>query len=110
ATFRRAILEVQQPPYGNHKAGQLAFGPDRYLYVGLGDGGSAGDPHRNGQDPATMLAKMLRIDVDHSEGGRAYAVPRDNPFVGRAGHLPEIWALGLRNPWRYSFAPDGKLV
>jgi glucose/arabinose dehydrogenase len=84
----------------NHNAGMLAFGPDGYLYVGTGDGGQGGDPRRNGQNLNALLGKMLRLDVD---GGEPYAVPRDNPFVGRADARPEIWAYGLRNPWRYSF-------
>lgn len=105
---RRLLTQVQ--PYQNHNAGQLAFGPDGMLYVGFGDGGFADDPHGNGQSPKTWLGKMLRIDVDRAEGGKAYAVPADNPFVGKAGWLPEIWALGLRNPWRYSFDPRGRLV
>jgi glucose/arabinose dehydrogenase len=93
------ILGVDQP-YPNHNGGNLVFGPDGYLYIGLGDGGSAGDPHGNGQNPNALLGKMLRIDVDH---GAPYAIPPDNPFVGRSGYRPEVWALGLRNPWRYSF-------
>ncbi|WP_373049535.1 PQQ-dependent sugar dehydrogenase [Vulgatibacter sp.] len=104
------ILLRQQQPYVNHNAGQLQFGPDGLLYVGFGDGGSAGDPQDNAQDPSTFLGKMLRIDVDGTEGEKPYAVPGDNPFVGREGWLPEIWALGLRNPWRYSFDPRGRLV
>jgi glucose/arabinose dehydrogenase len=84
----------------NHNAGMLAFGPDGYLYVGTGDGGAAGDPRGNGQNLNALLGKMLRLDVD---GGEPYAVPRDNPFIGRNDTRPEIWAYGLRNPWRYSF-------
>jgi glucose/arabinose dehydrogenase len=93
------ILSVDDP-YPNHNAGQLAFGPDGYLYVGLGDGGSGGDPHGNGQNPGALLGKMLRIDVD---GDLPYKIPDDNPFVGDDAFRPEIWAWGLRNPWRYSF-------
>jgi glucose/arabinose dehydrogenase len=95
------ILTVPQP-FANHNGGQLAFGPDGYLYIGMGDGGSAGDPLNNGQSTGTLLGKILRIDV---EGGTAlpYDVPPDNPFVGVAGYRPEIWALGMRNPWRLSF-------
>jgi glucose/arabinose dehydrogenase len=98
---RRDVLFVEQP-YANHNGGNLAFGPDGYLYIGLGDGGSGGDPHGNGQSLATLLGKMLRIDPVPS-GDRAYRIPADNPFVGRDGARPEIWAYGLRNPWRYSF-------
>jgi glucose/arabinose dehydrogenase len=92
------LLHVDQP-YANHNGGGLVFGSDGYLYIGLGDGGSAGDPQGNGQNPQTMLGKLLRIDVDH---GNPYATPPDNPFAGGGG-LPEIWAYGLRNPWRFSF-------
>jgi glucose/arabinose dehydrogenase len=101
ASSRREVLLVDQP-YSNHNGGNLAFGPDGYLYIGLGDGGSAGDPEGNAQSLSTMLGKMLRIDP-RPEGGEPYGIPRDNPFVGREGTLPEIWAYGLRNPWRYSF-------
>lgn len=109
AREKRVILEVAQP-YVNHNAGQLAFGPDGYLYIGLGDGGSAGDPHGHGQNLGVLLGKMLRIDVDRGDAGRPYAIPKDNPFIARAGARPEIWAYGLRNPWRYSFDPKGRLV
>jgi len=93
------ILEITQP-FGNHNGGQLQFGPDGYLYIGMGDGGSGGDPQNNAQNPGTLLGKMLRIDV---EGGVPYAIPGNNPFVGNPQVLDEIWALGLRNPWRFSF-------
>ncbi|GAA3706798.1 PQQ-dependent sugar dehydrogenase [Nonomuraea antimicrobica] len=98
ATARRDVL-VQDQPYANHNGGQLAFGPDGHLYIGLGDGGSAGDPEGNGQDLGTLLGKILRIDPR----GDPYEVPEDNPFTGRAGVRPEIWAYGLRNPWRFTF-------
>ena len=96
------VLEVLQP-YENHNGGVLQFGPDGYLYVGLGDGGSGNDPHGNGQNMKTFLGKFLRIDVDHRDEGKAYAVPKDNPFVGQADVLPEIWSSGWRNPWGYHF-------
>lgn len=92
------LLHVNQP-YPNHNGGGLAFGPDGYLYIGLGDGGSERDPQRTGQNLQTLLGKMLRIDVDH---GDSYTIPPDNPFINGGG-LPEIWASGLRNPWRFSF-------
>ena len=93
------LLTVNQP-FSNHNGGHIAFGPDGYLYIGMGDGGSGGDPQNNGQNPAALLGKMLRIDVS---GGGAYTVPADNPFVNTPGYEPEIWALGVRNPWRFSF-------
>ena len=99
---RREVLAVDQP-YSNHNGGHLAFGPDGFLYVGLGDGGSGGDPEDNAQDLGTLLGKMLRIDPRGGGGGRPYGVPSDNPFVGREEARPEVWAFGLRNPWRYSF-------
>jgi glucose/arabinose dehydrogenase len=96
------ILTVQQP-FPNHNGGQLAFGPDGYLYIGLGDGGSERDPGNRGQDLSTLLGKILRIDTESTPNAVGYRVPRDNPFVNRAGALHEIWAYGLRNPWRFSF-------
>jgi glucose/arabinose dehydrogenase len=99
----RAFVEQ---PFSNHNGGHLAFGPDGYLYIGLGDGGSAGDPLNNAQNPATLLGKMLRVDVNVPDADpRGYRVPSDNPFVDGApiAALGEIWAFGLRNPWRYSF-------
>jgi glucose/arabinose dehydrogenase len=94
----KRLLSVPQP-YPNHNGGQVAFGPDGYLYLGLGDGGSAGDPQGNGQSLDTLLGKILRMDVDN---GEPYAIPPDNPYAGGGGRV-EIWALGLRNPWRFSF-------
>lgn len=88
-------------PYPNHNGGSLAFGPDGYLYVGLGDGGSANDPLGAGQSLETLLGKLLRLDVDTADN--EYTIPADNPFVGTSGALSEIWAYGLRNPWRFSF-------
>ena len=102
---RSVILEVDQPA-ANHNGGMLAFGPDGYLYVGMGDGGGARDQYKNGQNPQTLLGKMLRLDVA-SAGAQAYAVPPDNPWVASDWNgqdvRDEIWALGLRNPWRFSF-------
>ena len=93
------VILTQEQPYSNHNGGQLAFGPDGYLYIGLGDGGSGGDPEGNGQSLTTFLGKLLRIDVS----GDGYSVPGDNPFVGVDDARPEIWAYGLRNPWRFGF-------
>jgi glucose/arabinose dehydrogenase len=111
---RRTVLTVTQPQ-PNHNGGQLAFGPDGYLYIGLGDGGAEGDvgpghaPGGNGQSLATLLGKILRIDPRPSADA-PYTVPSDNPFVGRFDARPEIWAYGLRNPWRFSFdGPTGDL-
>jgi glucose/arabinose dehydrogenase len=94
------ILTVPQP-FANHNGGQLAFGPDGYLYIGMGDGGSGGDPFNNAQNPGALLGKLLRIDVE--SGAVPYGVPPTNPFLGMISFRPEIWALGLRNPWRFSF-------
>jgi glucose/arabinose dehydrogenase len=94
------VLLTQMQPFTNHNAGDLEFGPDNYLYFGLGDGGAGGDRLEAGQDSMTLLGKMLRIDVDN---GSLYAIPPDNPFVNDANALDEIWAIGLRNPWRFSF-------
>jgi glucose/arabinose dehydrogenase len=95
----RNLLTITHREFGNHDGGQLQFGPDGYLYAGVGDGGGAGDPHNHGQALDTRLAKLLRIDPRH---GKRYSV-KGNPFVGRAGARKEIWAYGLRNPWRFSF-------
>ncbi len=97
---------VIDQPFDNHNGGHLAFGPDGYLYIGFGDGGSAGDPFNNAQNPRTLLGKMLRIDVNvPDDDPRGYRIPEDNPFVSGSpiSAMPEIWAFGLRNPWRYSF-------
>ena len=88
-----------------HNGGHLAFGPDGFLYIGMGDTGPQGDPRGNGQDLSTLLGKISRIDVDHAEGGRPYAIPVGNPYRDQAGALPEIWAIGFREPWRFAFDP-----
>ena len=104
-TFRtdeaRVVLEIEQP-YANHNGGDLTFGPDGMLYIGMGDGGSGGDPERRATDMSSLLGKLLRIDPTLADG-QAYSVPADNPFVGQEGAAPEIWSSGLRNPWRFSF-------
>jgi glucose/arabinose dehydrogenase len=100
------VLQFDQP-FSNHNGGQLAFGPDGYLYIATGDGGSGGDPNNNGQSLQTLLGKILRLDVNNPSGGRNYGIPFDNPFVG-TGNREEIFAYGLRNPWRFSFDPVTK--
>ncbi|MCX6125923.1 MAG: PQQ-dependent sugar dehydrogenase [Proteobacteria bacterium] len=106
----RVLIDVPDP-YPNHNGGQLAFGPDGYLYVGYGDGGWMNDPGRNGQNLKTLLGSMARIDVDEGASeSRPYGIPKDNPFLNKPGARPEIWAYGLRNPWRYSFSARGQLV
>ena len=97
--FNETIIMKLKQPYGNHNGGQIEFGPDGYLYIGLGDGGSANDPHNNAQDLTNLLGKILRIDVDKE----TYTIPKTNPFVNDDNALDEIWAYGLRNPWRFSF-------
>ncbi len=104
---RRTVL-TQTQPYANHNGGDIKFGPDGYLYIAFGDGGSGGDPDGNGQKLDTLLGKLLRIDPS---GGEPYAIPADNPFVDDANARDEIWAYGLRNPWRFSFdAGTGDLL
>ncbi len=94
------ILLTQEQPYSNHNGGNLVIGPDGFLYIGFGDGGSGGDPQGNAQNPETLLGKMVRIAVQNQD---SYGVPETNPFASGSGGRPEIWAMGLRNPWRFSF-------
>mgnify|MGYP000272676630 CR=1 FL=1 len=100
-----AVLQIEQPA-SNHNGGMVAFGPDGYLYIGMGDGGGGGDRYGNGQNPETLLGKMLRLDVT-SDPAQPYTIPADNPWLtadwNGADVRDEIWAVGLRNPWRYSF-------
>ena len=109
----RIIMEIEQP-YKNHNGGSLVFGPDGFLYIGLGDGGFRGDPENRAQNLTTLLGKMLRINVDQKDTGLEYAIPRDNPFLPKKGSRtsarPEIFASGLRNPWKYSFDNKGRLI
>ena len=102
STSEQIIMEISQP-YANHNGGQLQFGPDGYLYIGMGDGGSAGDPLNQGQDPSTLLGALLRVNVGDDD---PYAIPEDNPFFALSSIRNEIWATGLRNPWRFSFDRD----
>ena len=100
------VLQYDQPE-GNHNGGHISFGPDGYLYIASGDGGGGGDPYDNGQDPSTLLGNILRIDVDGASNGNNYAVPPDNPFVDNdQDYREEVFAYGLRNPWRFSFDSD----
>lgn len=101
ANSEEPIITIDHPTFSNHNGGQLFFGVDGFLYIGTGDGGGGGDPEKNGQDANSLLGKLLRIDVE--SGVDPYQIPTSNPFVGKPGHLGEIWALGLRNPWRFSF-------
>jgi glucose/arabinose dehydrogenase len=106
ANSAKLLLTVDQP-FSNHNGGLNLFGPDGMLWIGMGDGGSGGDPQGNGQKRSTLLGKMLRIDVD---GADPYAIPPDNPFVNQDDSRPEIWALGLRNPWRFAFDRAANLL
>jgi glucose/arabinose dehydrogenase len=102
-TSEKIILEIKQP-YANHNGGGIVFGPDGYLYIGMGDGGWMGDPHGHGQNLRTRLGAMLRIDVDQPQKNKPYGIPKDNPFAGNnKKYKEEIYAYGLRNPWRFSF-------
>ncbi len=103
------ILRFNQP-YSNHNGGQVCFGPDGYLYISTGDGGSGGDPQGNGQNLSTLLGAILRIDVDKSQGNLKYGIPADNPFLNVSNARPEIYAYGLRNPWRISFDSENGML
>lgn len=103
------VLLVVDQVAGNHNGGDLVFGPEGMLYVSIGDGGKQGDPKNHGQNPGTLLGSILRIDPSRAVDGRPYAIPADNPFVGRRDSRPETWAYGFRNPWRMAFAADGSL-
>ena len=106
----QVLLTQDHAEYSNHNGGQVAFGRDGYLYWSTGDGGHANDPFKSGQNLGTLLGKILRIDVNRTCGPKPYCVPHDNPFVRTPGARPEIWAYGLRNPWKFSFDPvDGSL-
>lgn len=102
AASKRLLLTIDQP-YANHNGGGIELGPDGLLYIGTGDGGAGGDPERRALNLGSLLGKMLRIDPVPDENGNGYSIPSDNPFVGVDGARPEIWAVGLRNPWRFSF-------
>ena len=103
AASGRNVITIAHRDASNHNGGLVAFGPDGKLYLGTGDGGGGGDPQRNGQNPLSLLGKILRLDVD---GAEPYAIPADNPFAGRSSARNEIWALGVRNPWRFSWDRD----
>ncbi|MCW9705991.1 PQQ-dependent sugar dehydrogenase [Fodinibius salsisoli] len=106
ASSEQVLLSYEQP-YGNHNGGGVAFGPDGYFYIAVGDGGSGGDPHGHGQNRKTLLSNILRIDVDNPDDGKKYGIPSDNPFVNNdQGYREEIYAYGLRNVWRFSFDPE----
>ena len=107
ATSSTLVIGIEHQPFANHNGGLVMFGPDGMLYIGTGDGGSGGDPQGNGQNRNALLGKLLRIDVN---GASPYVVPPNNPFVGQTGVRPEIWAFGLRNPWRFSFDRQAGLL
>ena len=102
-TVALAIIRIAHPGFSNHYGGLVAFGPDGYLYLGTGDGGGAGDPAGNAQNLSSLLGKLLRLDVKNATAGAPYAIPPGNPFAGQTGRCAEIWASGLRNPWRFAF-------
>ena len=104
------IMSIPHPAFSNHNGGLLTFGPDGFLYIGTGDGGGAGDPNGNAQNTGSVLGKLLRIDVSASTTARPYSVPASNPFINQAGKRAEIWAVGLRNPWRYAFDAASNLL
>ncbi len=101
------ILTIPHRTFGNHKGGLVRFGPDGFLYLGTGDGGGEGDPFGNGQNLDSLLGKLLRIDVSNASAAAPYAIPSTNPFQGQPNRRAEIWAYGLRNPWRFAFDPPG---
>jgi glucose/arabinose dehydrogenase len=103
---RLEIIRIPHPQFLNHFGGQLAFDPDGYLTIGTGDGGAAGDPNGHAQDPGSLLGKLLRLDVGAASAAEPYRIPPTNPWLGQAGRRAEVWASGLRNPWRFSY--DGK--
>lgn len=110
ATSGLQIISIPHPTYINHFGGLVSFGPDGYLYLGTGDGGGSGDPQRNAQNLNSLLGKMLRLDVGGSTTAQRYAIPSTNPFAGQSGRRAEIWAYGLRNPWRYAFDASGLYI
>ena len=107
--YERLLLELPQP-FWNHNSGNPIFGPDNFLYISTGDGGKANDPLDHSQNTFALYGKVLRIDVDSRTGDLPYGIPRDNPFVGKEGHRPEIWALGLRNPWGIHWDHDSNTL
>ena len=107
---KKTVIQLAQP-FQNHNGGTLAFGPDRMLYIGFGDGGYANDPYSHGQNPKSLLGTLLRLDVEVSgKGKESYRIPNDNPYVNDIETRSEIWAMGFRNPWKFSFTPEGQIV